>query len=319
MQNLYKPRIGITMGDPNGIGPEIIVRALASAEVQDICAAVVFADSEVMDKACGVTGTKIKYETDGDHYINIRDIKPGEIDIQAGEASLKSIFNGVKSVLERKTDALVTAPISKEAIHMAGSDYPGHTEMLADLTGSKNVAMMFEGSRFKVILVTIHNALSEVPGLISQDRIYNVISLSNKGLKKYFNIPDPRIVVCGLNPHAGEAGAFGTEEINIIKPAIIMATNEGINIEGPLPSDTLFYHAAKGKWDLVVAMYHDQGLIPFKMINFEKGVNVTLGLPIIRTSPDHGTAFDISWNGIANPSSLIEAIKIAVKMYRNSN
>ena len=306
------------MGDPNGIGPEIIVRALSSAEVQQICTAVVFADAEILDRAIGVTGVRIKYETDGDHYINVRDVKPGEIDIKAGDASLKSIFNGVKSVLERSTDAIVTAPISKEAIHIAGSEYPGHTEMLADLTGSQNVAMMFEGSLFKVVLVTIHNALSEVPALLSQDKIYNIISLADKSLKQYFNIQYPRIAVCGLNPHAGEAGAFGSEEISLIKPAVSMALKDGINIDGPLPADTLFYHAVNGKWDLVISMYHDQGLIPFKMVNFEKGVNVTLGLPIIRTSPDHGTAFDISWNGIANPSSMIEAIKIAVKMYRNS-
>lgn len=307
------------MGDPNGIGPEIIVKALGSPEIKDICRIVVFADAEVLDRACGITGYKINYEIDGDHYMSLNDIKPGEIDIKAGHASLKSIFNGVKSVLERKTDALVTAPISKEAIHIAGSEYPGHTEMLADLTGSENVAMMFEGSMFKVVLVTIHNALNEVPGLLTTEKIFNIIELADKSLRRFFDIPEPKIVVCGLNPHAGESGAFGTEEIHIIKPAIERAANNGINIEGPLPADTLFYYAAQGKWDLVVAMYHDQGLIPFKMINFEKGVNVTLGLPIIRTSPDHGTAFDISWQGKANPSSLIEAIKLAVRMYRNSN
>lgn len=318
MSNPYRPKIGITMGDPNGVGPEIIVKSLLSSEVRNICNPVVFADDEVLDKACGLLSVDVDYISDREHYISTDDIMPGQIDIKAGKASVKSIVNAVNCAIEGNIDAIVTAPISKEAIHRAGSKYPGHTEMLTELTGSQNTAMMFDGPHFKVILTTIHNALSEVPGLITQEKIYNIINLAYKSLKKYFNIQNPRIVVCGLNPHAGEAGVFGNEEIIHITPAVSKAASEGINITGPLPADTLFYHALKGRWDLVVAMYHDQGLIPFKMLNFDKGVNVTLGLPIIRTSPDHGTAFDISWKGIANPSSMIEAIKLAVKMYRNS-
>ena len=318
MQEIYKPRIGITMGDPNGIGPEIIIKLLSCAEIQSICSPFVFADNDILDKAIKLVGMDVRYESDENCYLEIKQLKPGVIDTDAGGASLKSIKKAVKSVLENKLDAIVTAPISKKATYLAGSIYPGHTEMLAELSGSNEVAMMFEGSAFKVVLVTIHESLSEVPALIDKDKIFNIITLANDSLKKYFNIKYPKIAVCGLNPHAGESGSFGKEEIVHIKPAIDKAIKEGINIEGPFPSDTLFYYAANGKWDLVVAMYHDQGLIPFKMLNFEKGVNITLGLPFIRTSPDHGTAFDIAWKGTADPSSIIEAVKVAVRMYHYS-
>ena len=196
--------------------------------------------------------------------------------------------------MNKDIEAIVTAPISKESIHFAGSKYPGHTEMLQDLTGSDNAIMLFEGGKFRVALMTIHVALSEVPKLITKDRVYDYISICNSELKSKFGIPEPKIVVCGLNPHAGEVGAFGREEIEEIIPAIEKANGEGVKVEGPLPADTLFYNALQGKWDLVISMYHDQGLIPFKMLSFDTGVNVTIGLPLIRTSPDHGTAFDIA-------------------------
>jgi len=249
---------------------------------------------------------------------NTGNLDPGSVSSESGRASLGYIESAVQNVLENKIDCIVTAPISKEAIHRAGSQFPGHTEMLAELSGSKEVAMMFEGDKFKVVLVTIHQALKKVPELLNEEKIYRIINLTNESLIKYFGVIKPKIVVCGLNPHAGEAGAFGSEESDIIIPAINKARLNGMNIEGPLPPDTLFYYASKGRWDLVVSMYHDQGLIPFKMINFEKGVNVTLGLPFIRTSPDHGTAFDIAYKGTANPTSMIEAIKVAINMYQNS-
>jgi 4-hydroxythreonine-4-phosphate dehydrogenase len=191
--------------------------------------------------------------------------------------------------------------------------------MLKDLTGADQAVMMFEGQKFKVMLVTIHEALSNVPKLISKERVLSTIQLTHDSLVNLFKIDDPKIVICGLNPHAGESGAFGKEEIDHIIPAVEEARNKGINIEGPLPADTLFYYANQGKWDAVVAMYHDQGLIPFKMISFDDGVNITLGLPIIRTSPDHGTAFDIAWKGIANPSSMIAAIKVAAQLAINKS
>jgi 4-hydroxythreonine-4-phosphate dehydrogenase len=177
--------------------------------------------------------------------------------------------------------------------------------------------MMFEGGRFRVVLVTIHCALSEVPRLINQGKILATIELTHESLISLFGVPEPEIVVCGLNPHAGEAGAFGNEEILHIAPAIVRAREKGIDVSGPMPADTLFYYALQGRWDAVIAMYHDQGLIPFKMVSFDEGVNVTLGLPIIRTSPDHGTAYDIAWKGKANPSSMIAAIKVAISLVKN--
>jgi len=176
---------------------------------------------------------------------------------------------------------------------------------------------LFEGGEFRVVLVTIHCALSEVPKLITQDRVFNAIELTHNSLVELFNIRSPKIVVCGLNPHAGESGIFGNEETEHIIPAVRRATDLGIDVTGPLPADTIFYRARKGIWDAVISMYHDQGLIPFKMLSFDDGVNVTLGLPIIRTSPDHGTAFDIAWEGKANPSSMIAAIMVAARLARN--
>jgi len=237
--------------------------------------------------------------------------------IKSGKASLEYIKNSVEFALENRIDAIVTAPINKESTHLAGSDYPGHTEMLSKLTKTKNFAMMFDCGKLRVTLVTIHIPLSDVPGTIDKDKILNSIQLTNEYLIKYYKIFAPKIAVCGLNPHASESGAFGNEERETIIPAIENAKDEGIDVEGPMAADTLFYYAQQGRWDGIIAMYHDQGLIPFKMLFFEVGVNVTLGLPIIRTSPDHGTAFDIAWKGIANPSSLLSAIKHAVFMANN--
>lgn len=211
-------------------------------------------------------------------------------------------------------DAIVTAPISKESTHLAGSHFPGHTEMLKELTGADEAVMMFEGGSFRVVLVTIHTALRNVPDLITKESVLSVIKITHRALVDKFRIPQPKIAVCGLNPHAGESGAFGDEEIVHIAPAVSEAREFGVGITGPLPADTLFYYANQGKWDAVVAMYHDQGLIPFKMLSFNVGVNLTLGLPIIRTSPDHGTAFNIAWQGVADPSSMIAAVKVAARL-----
>ncbi len=310
---MNKPRIGITMGDPNGIGPEIILKALGSP-VTELCTPVVFGSAEVFDEARKLTGLNVQCEfVDPDNFQK-SDMKPGKVDKRAGKASLSYIKEAVKAAVASEIDAVVTAPISKESTYLAGSEFPGHTEMLKELTRSENAIMMFEGGRFRVVLVTIHNALSKVPELITKERVLNVIEITDKSLRKLFNIPQPRIVVCGLNPHAGEAGAFGDEEITHIKPAVAEAVRKGIEVEGPLPADTLFYYANQGKWDAVIAMYHDQGLIPFKMLSFNEGVNVTIGLPIIRTSPDHGTAFDIAWKGTADPSSMTAALKVAIRL-----
>ena len=312
-----KPRIGITMGELNGIGPEVVVKALLSSEIQEACEPVVFGSSQVLEKASKLVGSEVSCELIDTGEFRIEDLMPGKADEASGRASLSYIEKAVESALKGEIDAVVTAPICKESIHMAGSSYPGHTEMLADLTNTDEAVMMFEGTSFRVVLVTIHTALANVPGLITLDKVFSTILTANDSLINLFKIPSPKIAVCGLNPHAGESGVFGKEEIEIIGPAVAKAREIGIDVTGPMPADTLFYYANQGTWDAVVAMYHDQGLVPFKMISFEDGVNVTIGLPIIRTSPDHGTAFDIAWDGSADPASMISAIKVALRLTVN--
>jgi 4-hydroxythreonine-4-phosphate dehydrogenase len=312
-----KPTIGITMGDPSGIGPEIILKSIFCSEIQSTCSFVIYGDSEVLKEAKKLTGINNDLKIMSVTNLDKNDLRIGIPSAEGGQASILYIREAVKHALKGIIDAIVTAPISKESIHLAGSSYPGHTEMLKDITGARNVAMLFEGGEFRVVLVTIHCALSEVPKLITQDRVFNAIELTHSSLVELFDIPSPKIAVCGLNPHAGESGIFGNEETEYIIPAVRRATDLGIDVIGPLPADTIFYRARQGIWDAVISMYHDQGLIPFKMLSFEDGVNVTLGLPIIRTSPDHGTAFDIAWEGKANPSSMIAAIKVAARLARN--
>ncbi len=312
-----KPRIGITMGDPNGIGPEIIVKALSRREVREQCTPVVFGSEDIMEEAKALSGPMTEFEILNTYPLGKEELKPGKVDRIAGEASISYIRRAAEAAMAGEIDAMVTAPISKESTHLAGSKFPGHTEMLKELTEAENAVMMFEGGRFRVVLVTIHNAISEVPGLITKERVLTTIKITHESLRDLFKIPHPKIAVCGLNPHAGESGAFGNEEILHITPAVVEAGKMGMDVSGPLPADTLFYYANQGKWDAVVAMYHDQGLIPFKMLSFNEGVNVTIGLPIIRTSPDHGTAFDIAWKGVADPSSMIAAINVAVRLASN--
>jgi 4-hydroxythreonine-4-phosphate dehydrogenase len=235
---------------------------------------------------------------------------------EGGRASAEYIRKAVELAVNKQVDAVVTAPISKEALKMAGMNWPGHTEMIAELTGTKDYAMMLAGGPLRVILVTIHTALRNVPDLVTKEKVLKTIRLAKKACSM-LGIGHPRIAVAGLNPHAGEAGIFGDEETREIVPAIEAAAREGISATGPFPPDTVFHKAYKGEVDIVVCMYHDQGLVPLKMIAFDKGVNVTIGLPIIRTSPDHGTAYDIAWSGStgkADPSSMIEALKLASHM-----
>lgn len=317
-------RLAITMGDPGGIGPEIIVKALCSPELRDYCAPVVVGDRVVLEKALNLLKlpVKLKATNSPDEFepatklIELIDMgiagkfKKNKPTAEGGRACVSCIKKAVELVLNKQVDGIVTAPISKEALKMAGFTWPGHTEMLADLTNTKDYAMMLIGEPLRVILVTIHTALKNVPDLITRQRLLNTIRLAKKACDM-LGIKNPRIAVAGLNPHAGEKGIFGDEEIKKIVPAVKDATKEGIPVSGPYPPDTVFYKAFKGEIDIVVCMYHDQGLIPLKMIAFDKGVNVTVGLPFIRTSPDHGTAYDIAWKGVANPSSMIEAIKVA--------
>jgi 4-phospho-D-threonate 3-dehydrogenase / 4-phospho-D-erythronate 3-dehydrogenase len=328
------PIIGITMGDPIGIGPEIIIKALNEPELYTFCKPVIIGDSFVIQQSLKLLHLNHKtiniidnpkqgnYEFNSLDIINISNIKIDhtklfEPDIKTGTAMLNYILKGIDLALNNDISALVTCPITKTALKLAGSQFPGHTEILAHRTGTKNYAMMLAGEKLKVVLVTIHIPLSQVYTTLTINSIIQTIRLTYTSLKEHFNIEYPRIAVAGLNPHAGETGMFGNEEQNIIAPAVKLANQKGFKIDGPMPPDTVFYHALNQKYNAVVCMYHDQGLIPFKLIHFKDGVNTTLGLPIIRTSVDHGTAYDIAWKGIADPSSLIEAIKMAAFQAKN--
>jgi 4-hydroxythreonine-4-phosphate dehydrogenase len=320
-------KIAITIGEPGGVGPEIIAKALSFPEITDCCIPVVIGSASVMEEILNIVRIPvqlriIKSPAESKSSSGIIDIidsgipkgfKKNKPAAEGGQACVTYINKAVELALQKKVDGIVTAPISKEALKMAGFQWPGHTEMLADLTRTKDYAMMLIGGTLRVILVTIHTALKHVPELITKQKILKTIRLAKRACDM-LNIKNPVIAVAGLNPHAGEKGLFGDEEQKKIIPAVKEALKEGLPVSGPYPPDTIFHKAYRGDVDIVVCMYHDQGLIPLKMIAFDKGVNVTIGLPFIRTSPDHGTAYDIAWKGIANPSSMIEAIKLAAML-----
>lgn len=317
-------KLALTMGDPGGVGPEIIVKALYCAEIRDYSAPAVIGDRVPIEEAVRLLNIPleiriIKSPRESSPAVGsielidmgiTKKFRRGEPTEEGGRACVSYIKKAVELALNGQVAGIVTAPISKEALKMAGYEWPGHTEMLAELTKTKDYAMVLTGGPLKVILVTIHTALKDVPPLIKKDRVLKTLRLAKKACGM-LGIENPRIGVAGLNPHAGEGGLFGDEEAKEIIPAIKDAQREGIPVSGPHPPDTIFHNAYKGDFDMVVCMYHDQGLIPLKMIAFDEGVNVTIGLPIIRTSPAHGTAYDIAWKGIANPSSMVEAIKMA--------
>ena len=316
------------MGDPAGIGPEVILKAFfQSGEIHNFCMPIVIGDRVVMEEAMRLLQLSVDLHiirTPGEAklapgFLNmidmaaLKELEKKRPTAGGGRASAAYIRKAVELAVSQQVDAMVTAPISKEALKMAGMTWPGHTEMLAELTGTKEYAMMLVGGPLRVILATIHTAIRNVPNMIKRDTILKTIRLARRACDM-LGIRAPRIAVAGLNPHAGEAGIFGDEERREITPAIEDAGREGIQAAGPFPPDTIFHKAYRGEVDIVVCMYHDQGLIPLKMIAFDTGVNVTVGLPIIRTSPDHGTAYDIAWSGKADPSSMIEAVKLASRM-----
>ncbi len=319
------------MGDAAGIGPEIIDKALSTEEIYRICRPIVIGDSKVIEVAQKVAHTHLKIKPvkkvseAGFYYgtIDILDLNNiilekltmGKPQAMAGKASFEYIQKAIQLALNGEIQAVTTAPISKEALHMAEYNYPGHTEILADLTGSNEYAMMFVAGPLRVILATIHVSLRDACDLITKETVLTTIKLAHQTMQK-IGIKEPKIAVAGLNPHASEGGLFGSEEVREIMPAVDSAKNLGFNTVGPLPADTVFYRAKKGDFDIVVAMYHDQGCIPIKLLGFEIGVNITVGLPIVRTSVDHGTAYHRAGLrlGTANPSSLIEAIKLAAKL-----
>lgn len=324
-----KPLIVITMGDPTGIGPEIIAKAIDSGELLSLCRPVVIGDAGVMKKV--IEEMRFSVSVNSISSIDRADPAQGKLDIlninlinlithkwgnpgaSSGTAVVAYIKRAVELALRQEADAIVTAPISKAMMNAAGYHYAGHTELLADLTGTKDFGMLFLGGGLRVILATIHVALKDVHKLINTGSVLKTLRLAHNAMRS-FGIEHPRIGVAALNPHAGEGRLFGSEEWDEILPAVIKAREEGIHASDPLPADTLFYKARNNYYDIIVAMYHDQGLAPLKMLAFGNAVNVTVGLPIIRTSVDHGTAFDIAGKGCADPASLLEAVKVAAKM-----
>jgi 4-hydroxythreonine-4-phosphate dehydrogenase len=325
-------RIGITVGDPAGIGPEIVVKALSDPEVHRAARPLVIGDpaalSAWVEKTPGLTMREVrKIERCGEdpgvlHVLPVSgldpsQVRPGVPTPQGGRSMVEAVNRAVELALEGTLDAVVTGPVNKALMRSSGCAFDGHTPLLAHLTGVRDVVMMLAAKSLRVALVTIHCPLREVPALLTLEAVDRTIALTDRGLRCDFGMPLPRLAVAGLNPHAGEEGLFGREEEEVIAPAVERAVSRGIDAQGPLPPDTVFYRAAAGAFDAVICMYHDQGLIPFKLLHFRDGVNVTLGLPIVRTSVDHGTAYDIAGKGDADPSSLKEAVKTAALMAAN--
>ena len=312
-----KKRIIITMGDPSGIGPEVTLKALASPKIKGLANFLVIGASSVLERAARDTGCEKFAHVLDMANVPAKNFAYGRSSAAFGRAAIRYVDMALELIAAGEAGALVTAPVNKSSIQKSGiPDFRGHTEYLAGSFKIKNFAMMFVGKDLKVTLVSRHIPLRCVPEILNPGMIYNAISLTHKYLREYFRIRSPRIAVCGLNPHAGEGGAFGDEEKKIICPAIKKASNLFGNIYGPIPADAAFHDALRKKYDAVIAMYHDQALAPFKMLYFDSGVNLTLGLPFIRTSPDHGTAFNIAGKGIANPASMIEAIRLACRLQR---
>ena len=324
-----RPLIGITMGDGAGVGPEIIVKALADKETYDFCRPLIIGDKGIVERAVSVVKAPVTVKGIGDvseaRFIfgtldvldlgNLPfDLPFSRVDGRAGKAAYEYIGRAVKMALDGEIDAIATAPLNKEALSQGGCKYPGHTEILAALSGTRDYAMMLVSGPLKVIHVCTHVSMRKACDLITKERVLRIIKLAGETLRK-MGITSPRIAVAGFNAHSGEGGLFGTEEINEIIPAIEESLKLGLAVTGPGPPDTVFYRAViKKEFDIVVVMYHDQGHIPIKLLGFETGVNVTVGLPFIRTSVDHGTAFDIAGKGIADSRSMSEAIRLAATM-----
>lgn len=325
-----KPIIGITMGDAAGVGPEVIVKSLQEQEIYQHAHPVVIGDAKILERAAKdlsveTSITKISEADDltqtspgeilcVDLDLLPEDLTVGQVSPAAGDAAFQYLRAAIQLANEKKIQAICTAPLNKEALQKGGHMYPGHTEILADLTGTKDFSMMLSSPKLKVIHVTTHIGLLDAIKMVQPERVLKVIKLADQTLKDS-GIKQPKIGVCGINPHAGENGLFGYgEEEEKIIPAVQLAKEQGMDVEGPLPADTLFFRAQRGDFDIVVAMYHDQGHGPIKVLGLEAGVNITVGLPIIRTSVDHGTAFDIAGKGIVDEGSMLEALRQAIEL-----
>lgn len=314
------------MGDAAGIGPEIIVRCFAQGLPAP---AVVYGDAGTMRRAAALLGRNIEIiEIAGPGHARCApgtidvvacspalpaSLAPGKVDADAGRGAYDYLCAAIDDAMAGSIRGIVTAPLNKHSMHLAGIDQPGHTEILAERSGTANYAMMLANDELRVLLVTIHVALSQVPPLITPEAELRAIRLADRACRQ-MGVKRPRIAVAGLNPHAGEDGKFGREDIDVIAPAIAQARADGLEASGPWPGDTIFMRARRGEFDIVVAQYHDQGLIPVKYLGVDHGVNVTVGLPFIRTSVDHGTAFDIAWQGKADHASLMQAFNLALRM-----
>lgn len=323
------------MGDPAGVGPEVVVKALAAPEVRRFCRPIVLGDGDLLERVRRRQqriGYRLVQWRPGDRLpateveIPVYSLSrlegealPGRPSVSCGRAAYCYIKSATELILSGAADALATAPISKRVLHLAGHRYPGHTELLAELTHTKECRMMLVGDGLRITLVTVHVPYRAVPRKLSRSAIRVTLDLTERALRRYFGVRRPRIAVAALNPHAGEEGIFGAEERTMIAPAVRAARRRGIGAEGPYPADSLFFRAARGDFDAVVSMYHDQGLIPLKLANFFGGVTFTLGLPFVRTSVDHGTAYDIAGKNIADPSSMRAAILLAARLARQAS
>lgn len=330
-----KPRVAITIGDPGGIGPEVILKALARPDVINQLSPVIVGDFHLLKETALRLNSALVFQrinaiedavSDNaassiavwQPYTEPGDFSLGSICAENGRASSAYISAAARATIDKKVDAVCTAPISKEAMFAAGSQFPGHTEILAHACGVDAVRMMLVGGGLRVVLQTIHVALKDVPTLITIEGIIQSLRMIYK-FAAGTGEANPRIAVCGLNPHAGEGGHFGSEESDVIAPAVQAAARNGMSVTGPLPADTVFHRALQGDFDFVLAMYHDQGLIPVKTLDFHGGVNVTLGLPILRTSPDHGTAFNLVGKNQADESSMAAALLYAVYLAKSKS
>lgn len=328
------PLVAITMGDPAGVGPEVVVKALADPAAAALCRSVVIGDLERLELAADICGLDLVFDqitapgeatTTAGHVacidvgVDTGDLVFGELSPIAGEVAYLAIERAAGYALEGSVDAITTAPLNKEALHLAGHRFPGHTELLAALTGVPEVSMMLLSPKVRVIHVTTHIGLIDMVNKIEPGLVFRTIERGYQTMLRA-GFAEPRIGVCGINPHAGEHGLFGYgEDEEKVAPGVEMARAQGIDATGPLPADTLFFRAGRGDFDLVVAMYHDQGHGPIKVLGLESGVNVTIGLPVIRTSVDHGTAFDIAGTGKADHQSMIEALRQAVELVKHAS
>jgi len=332
-----KPIIAVTMGDPAGVGPEICLHLLRSESVAADCVPLVFGSATVLRRVSEKTGIPftapvmiqpVAGGTDPDRprvlsptvldlpFKGASDFEPGKVDPRCGEAAYQFVLAAIAAGLAGQVDAIATAPLNKEALHAAGHKYPGHTEIFAERMRAERSCMMLTSDELTCSFVTVHVGYREVPDLLSVERIVEVIDLTVAAMRRIRG-REPKLLICGLNPHAGENGLFGDrEEERFVVPAVSEARARGITIEGPLPPDTVFLPWRRKAFDAVVCLYHDQGHIPLKALAFDSAINTTLGLPVIRTSVDHGTAFDIAWQGRANPNSLFEAVKLAARLSR---